>query len=42
LGWWRIANAKMAEAIRSVSVAKGYDPRRYPLVAFGGAAAQHA
>jgi 5-oxoprolinase (ATP-hydrolysing) len=42
LGWWRIANAKMAEAIRSVSVAKGYDPRRYRLVAFGGAAAQHA
>lgn len=42
LGWWRIANAKMAAAIRSVSVGKGYDPRRYPLVAFGGAAAQHA
>jgi len=38
----RIANASMAEAIRSVSVARGYDPREYVLVAFGGAAGQHA
>ena len=38
----RIANANMAEAIRSVSVARGYDPAEYLLVAFGGAAGQHA
>ena len=38
----RIANASMAAAIRKVSVAKGYDPRRYALVAFGGAGGQHA
>ena len=36
-----IANHHMAEAIRTVSIAKGYDPRNYPLVSFGGAAAQH-
>ena len=41
-GFVRIANASMAEAIRKVSVAKGYDPRRYALVAFGGAGGQHA
>ncbi|MCA9155871.1 MAG: hydantoinase B/oxoprolinase family protein, partial [Planctomycetales bacterium] len=29
-------------AIRSISIAKGYDPRDYVLVAFGGAAPQHA
>ena len=38
----RIANSNMAEAIRSVSVARGYDPAQYLLVAFGGAAGQHA
>ena len=32
----------MAQAIRSVSTAQGYDPRDYVLVAFGGAAPQHA
>ena len=41
-GFLRIANANMAKAIRSISIAKGYDPRDYVLVAFGGAAAQHA
>jgi 5-oxoprolinase (ATP-hydrolysing) len=41
-GLVEIANATMARAIRSVSVAKGYDPREYLLVAFGGAAGQHA
>jgi 5-oxoprolinase (ATP-hydrolysing) len=41
-GFVRIANASMAAAIRRVSVAKGYDPRRYALVAFGGAGGQHA
>jgi len=37
-----VANAHMAAAIRSISVARGYDVRDYVLVAFGGAAPQHA
>ncbi|GMQ80379.1 MAG: hypothetical protein BMS9Abin04_361 [Planctomycetia bacterium] len=37
-----IANANMVKAIRSISVGKGIDPRQYVLVAFGGAAPQHA
>jgi 5-oxoprolinase (ATP-hydrolysing) len=41
-GFLRIANANMAAAIRSISLAKGYDPRDYCLVAFGAAAPQHA
>jgi 5-oxoprolinase (ATP-hydrolysing) len=41
-GFLRVANANMAKAIRSISIAKGYDPREYVLVAFGGAAPQHA
>jgi 5-oxoprolinase (ATP-hydrolysing) len=41
-GFLRIANAKMVEAIRTISIAKGADPREYLLVAFGGAAGQHA
>ncbi|MEQ8787702.1 MAG: hydantoinase B/oxoprolinase family protein [Pirellulaceae bacterium] len=41
-GLLRVACANMAKAIRSISVAKGYDPRDYVLVAFGGAAPQHA
>ncbi|MFO0791142.1 MAG: hydantoinase B/oxoprolinase family protein [Pirellulales bacterium] len=41
-GLLRIANANMAAAIRSVTVAKGADPAEYVLVAFGGAAGQHA
>jgi len=41
-GFFRVANANMAAAIRSVSVAKGVDPRDDTLVAFGGAAGQHA
>ena len=36
-GFVRIANANMVKAIRSISVAKGYDPRDYVLVPFGGA-----
>jgi 5-oxoprolinase (ATP-hydrolysing) len=42
LGWLQIANSKMADAIRRVSVVKGYDPRDFALIAFGGAAGQHA
>jgi 5-oxoprolinase (ATP-hydrolysing) len=41
-GFLQVANTNMARAIRSISVSKGYDPRDYVLVAFGGAAAQHA
>ena len=41
-GFLRVANNNMAQAIRSISVAKGYDPRDHVLVTFGGAAPQHA
>ncbi|RMG39022.1 MAG: hydantoinase [Planctomycetota bacterium] len=41
-GFRRIANINMARAIRNISVAKGYDPREYVLVCFGGAGGQHA
>lgn len=38
----QIANEKMADAIRKVSVQKGHDPAAYTLVSFGGAGGQHA
>ncbi|MCP5366689.1 MAG: hydantoinase/oxoprolinase family protein [Hyphomicrobiales bacterium] len=38
----RIANTKMAGAIRMVSLAKGHDPRDFALFAFGGAGPLHA
>ena len=41
-GFNRIANANMAAAIRKISIARGYDPRDYTLVSFGGAGGQHA
>jgi 5-oxoprolinase (ATP-hydrolysing) len=41
-GFLDIANERMAQAIRSISVQKGFDPAEYTLVAFGGAGAQHA
>ncbi|HTU25678.1 MAG TPA: hydantoinase B/oxoprolinase family protein [Pirellulales bacterium] len=41
-GFVRLSNAHMAKAIRTISLAKGYDPRRYLLVPFGGAGGQHA
>lgn len=37
----KVANANMADAIRLVSIRKGYDPRDFALVAFGGAGALH-
>ena len=40
-GFLEIANHNMASAIESVSVAKGYDPKDYALMSFGGAGAQH-
>ncbi len=41
-GFLEIANEKMAEAIRKISLSKGYDPSSYALLAFGGAGGQHA
>ncbi len=37
-----VANATMEKAIRVISVERGYDPRDYTLVAFGGAGGLHA
>ncbi len=42
LGMLRIVNANMVRAIRVVSVEKGYDPRDFVLVAFGGAGPMQA
>ncbi|HEV8630874.1 MAG TPA: hydantoinase/oxoprolinase family protein, partial [Thermoanaerobaculia bacterium] len=41
-GLLQIANERMAEAIREISVRQGYDPAAYALLAFGGAGGQHA
>ncbi|MBV9289881.1 MAG: hydantoinase B/oxoprolinase family protein, partial [Hyphomicrobiales bacterium] len=41
-GFLAIAVAKMAEAIKTISVARGYDVTRYALNSFGGAGGQHA
>ena len=41
-GFLAIAVAKMAEAIKTISVARGYDVTRYALNCFGGAGGQHA
>ena len=41
-GFLDIANEKMVEAIRKISLGKGYDPKKYTLLAFGGAGGQHA
>lgn len=37
-----LAIEHMAQAIRRISVAEGYDPAEYALLAFGGAGPQHA
>lgn len=36
-----VANANMADAVRVISIRRGYDPRDFALVAFGGAGALH-
>jgi len=36
-----VANANMADAVRVISIARGYDPRDFVLVAFGGAGPLH-
>lgn len=41
-GICRIADAKMADAIRQLTIRKGIDPREFVLVAFGGAGPMHA
>jgi len=38
----RVINANMEKAIRVVSIERGYDPRQFALVAFGGAGGMHA
>lgn len=38
----RVVNATMEKAIRVVSIERGYDPREFTLVAFGGAGGMHA
>jgi N-methylhydantoinase A/oxoprolinase/acetone carboxylase beta subunit len=42
LGVVDIANASMEKAIRVISVERGYDPRQFTLVSFGGAGGLHA
>lgn len=42
LGMIRVANANMVRAVRAVSVQRGFDARRFALVAFGGAGPMHA
>ena len=37
-----VANAQMVHALELVSVERGYDPRQFMLVAFGGAGPMHA
>jgi N-methylhydantoinase A len=37
----QVANANMADAIRLISIRRGYDPREFCLVAFGGAGPLH-
>ncbi|WP_046318064.1 hydantoinase B/oxoprolinase family protein [Mycobacterium sp. UM_Kg1] len=41
-GFLRIAVSNMANAVKKISVAKGYDITRYALTTFGGAGGQHA
>ncbi|TKT89715.1 hydantoinase B/oxoprolinase family protein [Dyadobacter frigoris] len=41
-GLERIANEKMADAIRKISVEKGIDPVEYALITFGGAGGLHS
>jgi len=38
----RVANARMADAIRLVSIARGHDPQHFAAVPFGGGGALHA
>jgi N-methylhydantoinase A len=42
LGVVQVANSEMARALRVISVERGFDPREFALVAFGGAGPMHA
>jgi N-methylhydantoinase A len=42
MGIIRIADANMINALKLVSVRRGYDPRDFVLIAFGGGGAMHA
>ena len=41
-GMLAVINAKMADAIRTITIKRGIDPRDFSLVAFGGAGSMHA
>ncbi len=41
-GFLDIANERMAEAVRRISIRRGYRPADFAMVAFGGAGGQHA
>lgn len=42
IGVIRLANANMNNALKLVSVRRGYDPREFTLIAFGGGGSMHA
>jgi N-methylhydantoinase A/oxoprolinase/acetone carboxylase beta subunit len=42
LGIIRVVNANMERAIRAISLERGYDPRQFTLVPFGGAGPMHS
>lgn len=42
LGIIRVVNASMERALRTVSLERGHDPRRFTLLSFGGAGPLHA
>ncbi|HET6874056.1 MAG TPA: hydantoinase/oxoprolinase family protein [Acidimicrobiales bacterium] len=42
LGVIRVADATMVQALRLISIERGLDPRRFSLIAFGGAGGLHA
>ena len=41
IGYLAIANQKMADAVKKISINKGFDPQEYGLLGFGGAIGQH-
>ncbi|HLF04690.1 MAG TPA: hydantoinase/oxoprolinase family protein [Dehalococcoidia bacterium] len=41
LGIIRVVNANMERAVRAISLERGYDPRRFTLLPFGGAGPMH-
>ena len=42
IGLFEIANARMAEAVRAMTIERGHDARDFLLIGFGGAAGMHA